>query len=97
MPTLLDLLRDKQFRSDVASNAGSLAQAASNSIAGNVGVPIDALAWLLRKGGLPVPSNPVGGTDWMAQKGLTREVPEGAPKMAGETLGNLALLKALQK
>lgn len=90
MSTLLDILRDKQFRSDVADNAGNLAQAASNSIAGNIGVPVDALAWLLRKGGLPVPSNPVGGTDWMAQKGLTREVPEGAPKMAGETLGALA-------
>ena len=49
------------------------AQGASNSAASNVTAPVDALAWLLRKGGLPIPEAPVGGSDWARQKGLTAE------------------------
>jgi hypothetical protein len=49
----------------------SFGQGASNSVAGNVSGPVDGLAWLMRKAGIPISSNPVGGSDWMAQKGLT--------------------------
>jgi hypothetical protein len=53
-------------------------------------MPVDALAWLLRKGGVNVPQNPLGGSDWAKQQGLMADVPQGAPKMAGEALGLLA-------
>ena len=86
---LLDALRDPQFRRDVGKNAGQLAQSMSNTAAGTVTAPVDALAWLLRRGGLNI-QNPMGGSDWAAQQGLTQPVPEGMPKMAGETLGLLA-------
>jgi hypothetical protein len=66
------------------------AQAASNTVAGNVSAPVDLIAWLLRKAGVPVPEAPVGGSDWMARQGLTREVQPGVSKLAGETFGLLA-------
>lgn len=47
-------------------------QSASNSAASNVSAPVDGLAWLLRKAGVPVPQNPLLGSDWMAEKGLTK-------------------------
>jgi hypothetical protein len=55
-------------------------------------MPVDALAWLLRRGRVNVPQNPVGGSDWAKQQGLMADVPAGAPKMAGEALGLLAPL-----
>jgi len=64
------------------------AQSASNTAATNVSMPIDGIAWALRKAGLDV-QNPVGGSDWMAQQGLTIPVQEGIPKMIGETAGGL--------
>lgn len=79
-----------QLYKDVGNSLGGLlrdfAQGASNSVASNVGVPVDLMAWMLRKGGVNVPPNPVGGTDWMAEKGLTRE-PQN--KLAG-FLGDMA-------
>jgi hypothetical protein len=89
---LLDALRDPQFRSDVGTNTRNLFQQASNNAASNVTAPIDIMAWLLRKGGVPVPQNPMGGSEWAKDAGFTREVPDGAPKVAGDTLGMLALL-----
>ena len=50
---------------DILGYGRDVAQGASNSIAGNVSAPVDGLAWLLRKAGVPMPSNPVGGSDWM--------------------------------
>lgn len=67
-----------------------VAQSASNAVAGNVSGPVDLLAFLLRKAGVPVPEDPVGGTEWMRRKGLIRDVPQGAAQVAGETLGLLA-------
>lgn len=64
-------------------------QSASNSAASNVSAPVDGLAWLLRKAGVPVPSNPLLGSDWMAGKGLTRQVEQSAASLAGETFGLL--------
>jgi hypothetical protein len=65
-------------------------QSASNAVAGNVAGPVDILSLLLRKGGIPVPDEPVGGSEWMKRKGLMRDVPIGAGRIAGETLGLLA-------
>jgi GNAT superfamily N-acetyltransferase len=73
------------------------AQSASNSAASNLSAPVDAIAWALRKAGLPIPENAVGGSDWMEKKGLTAPVQEGIPKMAGEVLGGLAPVVAVAK
>jgi hypothetical protein len=94
---LLDALKDEQFRKDMGRGLLDVGQEASNQVAGNLAVPVDGLAWLMRKAGLPIPANPVGGSDWMAQKGLTRPVQAGAPKMAGEALGLLAPLVATKQ
>jgi len=87
---LLEALRDPQFRSDLGTNARQLGQSASNTIAESVTMPVDALAWLLRRSRVNVPQNPIGGSDWAKQQGLMADVPQGAPKMAGEALGLLA-------
>ena len=64
-------------------------QAASNTTADAVAAPVDGLAWLLRRMGVPV-DNPVGGSEWMRQQGLTATVQPGASKVVGETFGLLA-------
>ena len=89
---LLDALRDAQFRSDLGTNARQLGQSASNTIAEGVTMPVDSLAWALRKARVPVPENPMGGSDWAKQMGLMADVPQGAPKVAGEAMGLLAPL-----
>jgi hypothetical protein len=86
---ILDALRDPQFRQDVRSNARDFGQAASNTIAGNVSMPLDLIAMALRRAGIPVPE-PVGGSQWMTEQGLTRDVPQGAPRVAGEAFGLVA-------
>jgi len=68
--------------------ANDLDQSVSNAIASGVSGPVDLITWLLRKGGLPV-DKPVGGSDWMREKGLTREVKPGAGQVVGETVGSL--------
>jgi hypothetical protein len=54
------------------------------------------LAWALRKAGVPV-GTPVGGTDWMRQQGLRRDVPQSAASLAGETVGLLSPMVAAAK
>lgn len=88
---ILDALRDPQFRQDVKTNARNFGQSASNTLAGNVAAPLDLIAFALRKAGIPMPE-PVGGSQWMENQGLTREVPPGAPKVAGEAFGLIAPL-----
>jgi hypothetical protein len=73
------------------------AQGASNSVAGNVAVPVDAIAWLLRKGGVNVPPNPVMGSDWMAEKGLTREPQNKLAGFVGDMAGMVAPFAAAAK
>ena len=63
------------------------AQSASNTVAGNISSPIDAIAWGLRKTGVPIPEDAVGGSLWMNQKGLTLPVEDGNPKLVGEAIG----------
>ena len=65
-------------------------QSASNAVAGNVAGPVDLLSFLLRKGGVPVPEDALGGSEWMKRKGLMRDVSHGAEQVVGETLGLLA-------
>lgn len=62
-------------------------QSASNTAADTVAVPVDIIAAGLRSGGLPIPSNPVGGSEWMIQNGLVNHVEPGIAKIAGETIG----------
>ena len=69
------------------SNALDFLQSFSNNAASNVSAPVDGLAWLLRKAGVPVPQNPLLGSDWMAQRGLTKPVPQNAASFMGETAG----------
>lgn len=74
-----------------------LLQSASNTAASNVSGPVDGIAWLLRKIGVPVPDAPVGSSEWMAQRGLTKQVPQSSASLAGETLGLLAPVAAAAK
>jgi hypothetical protein len=73
-----------------------LLQGASNAAASNISAPVDGVAWLLRKAGLNV-QNPVGGSDWMAQRGLTREPQNRLAGILGESLGGVAPLLAAAK
>jgi hypothetical protein len=73
------------------------AQAASNVAADTVAFPVDALSWLLRKAGVPVPENALLSSDWMKQQGLMAPVQPGASAAAGETLGMLAPMAAVAK
>jgi len=72
-------------------------QSASNTAASNVSAPVDGIAWLLRKAGIPIPDAPIGGSDWMQQKGLTRPVQQSGASLAGETVGLLAPMVAAAK
>ena len=65
-------------------------QSMSNSAASNVSAPVDGINWLMRKSGLPVSDAPFMGSDWMAQKGFTKPVKQGAASVLGETAGMLA-------
>ena len=50
---------------------------------------MDAIAWALRKAGVPV-EKPMFGSDWMKEKGVTPTVPEGAAKVVGDTIGMIS-------
>jgi hypothetical protein len=76
--------------------AKSFLQGASNAAASNVSAPVDAIAWALRKAGVPVGDTPMGGSDWMRQKGLTAEAP-GASGLIGESVGGVAPIVASAK
>jgi hypothetical protein len=62
-------------------------QSASNTVAETVSMPVDLIAAGLRYGGLPIPSDPVGGSEWMKKRGLTVDVDPGIAKTAGEAAG----------
>lgn len=65
----------------------SALQGASNAAAAQVSVPVDLLAALLRRGGVPVPSNALGGSEWMAQQGLTKPPENRMAGLLGEGAG----------
>ncbi len=68
--------------------AHSFAQGASNGVAGSLTGPVDGLAWLLRKAGVPVPQAPLGGSDWMRSVGLMQEPKERMAGLLGEGIGS---------
>lgn len=89
----------KSGNGEVINSLRNFGQAASNNIAETVSMPIDAIAWALRKAGVPnsiVGDKPVMGSDWMAEKGFTRPTQEGVSKMAGDFVGMVSPL-ALEK
>jgi len=65
-------------------------QAMSNTAAENISAPVDGIAWLLRKAGIPVPQNALMSSDWMRERGLTAPVEQGAGQVLGQTLGLLS-------
>jgi hypothetical protein len=72
-------------------------QAASNAAAQNVSGPVDLLTLLLQKGGVPVPNNAVGSTQWMRENGLYRDVDDTASRLTGETMGIIGPIAAAAK
>jgi hypothetical protein len=69
----------------------------SNSAAGTVTVLVDGIAWLLRKAGVPVPAAPVGGSDWMEQKGLLAQPKNRNAGLLGEAVGGVLPIVAAAK
>jgi hypothetical protein len=69
------------------------AQSASNMVAENVAYPVDGIASLLAQAGLPI-EKPVGGAEWMREKGLTAPTYEGPSKIIGDAAGYLAPMGA---
>jgi hypothetical protein len=69
----------------------------SNSAAGTVTAPVDGIAWLLRKAGVPVPAAPVGGSDWMEQKGLLAQPKNRNAGLLGEAVGGVLPIVAAAK
>ncbi len=67
-----------------------LVQSASNTAASNVSGPVDIIGAALRAVGVPVPTDAVGGSEWMARRGLTAPVQPGAAQVTGDTLALLA-------
>ncbi len=72
---------------EIAALLRDFGQGASNAAAAQVSVPVDLLAALLRKGGVTVPSNALGGSEWMRQAGLTREPENRMAGLLGEGAG----------
>ncbi len=87
----------KLLREGPLDQAKSFAQGMSNAAASNVSGPVDALAWLLRKTGLPIPQNPMGGSEWMAEKGLTAAPNNRLAGLLGEGAGLSAPIAAFAK
>jgi len=73
--------------SDITNALVSALQGASNAAASNVTGPVDAIAWALRKAGVPVPSNPILGSEWMRQKGLLADPQNKLAGLLGEAAG----------
>jgi hypothetical protein len=76
MSGLLGLLRDT-------------AQGASNAAAGVVAGPVDLINMGLLAAGLPMPAAPVGGSQWMRDRGLMRQPGNFQAGLLGETIGNV--------
>lgn len=72
-------------------------QSASNTVADTVAAPVDMIAAGLRYGGLPIPSDHVGGSQWMRNQGFTAEVAPGMVKTAGEAAGMILPMVAAAK
>lgn len=71
-------------------------QGASNAAASNISAPVDGIAWLLKKAGMDI-QNPIGGSDWMESKGLTKKPENKWAGLLGESVGGLAPILAAAK
>lgn len=87
MPTLAELLQ----------GGHSALQGASNAAASNITGPVDLLALLLKKGGVPIPDEPMGGSAWAKRMGLTREPENKMMGLLGEGAGLAAPFVAAAK
>ena len=67
-------------------------QATSNGIASSVlGQPIDGIAAGLNYIGIPTGEAPVGGSQWLQNKGITPQIQDGGiPAFIGDVLGQTA-------
>ena len=83
----MDNALSRSFQPQRRNALMELLQAASNAVAGNVSGPVDLIAMGLRKAGVPVPEDAFLSSQWLAERGLTRDVPMGPARIAGETLG----------
>jgi hypothetical protein len=72
-------------------------QGASNSAASTLSGPVDLINMGLLGLGLPMPANPVGGSQWMREKGLTREPQNRTAGLLGEAAGNVLPIVAAAK
>jgi hypothetical protein len=90
-------LLSQENRRALARGLLDTTQAASNSAASTVSAPVDALAWALRKAGVPIPQAPFGGSDWMKAQGLMRDVQSPVANAVGETIGNVLPIVAAAK
>ena len=83
----MDNALSRSFQPQRRNALMELLPAASNAVAGNVSGPVDLIAMGLRKAGVPVPEDAFLSSQWLAERGLTRDVPMGPARIAGETLG----------
>ena len=72
-------------------------QGASNAAAGTVAGPVDLINMGLLGVGLPMPANPVGGSQWMRERGLMREPQNRVAGLLGEAAGNVLPIVAAAK
>lgn len=90
---LAALLRKPTFR----DQATSFLQGASNAAASNISGPVDGLAWILRKAGVPVGDAPVGSSQWMSNAGFTVNPKNELAGYLGEGAGLSAPIAAFSK
>ncbi len=82
----------------LASMLADALNGVNNAAASTVSAPVDAISWGLRKAGLGnvIGQAPVGGSNWMQQKGLTRPT-NGLAGDVGEFAGNVLPIAAAAK
>lgn len=73
----------------LAGYAVDAAQGASNGVTSMATAPVDGIAWLLRKAGMPMPEQPIGGSAWAANLGLTVEPKNKLAGLLGESIGGV--------
>ncbi len=84
--------------STLAEQLADALNGVNNAAASTVSAPVDAISWGLRKAGLGnvIGQAPVGGSDWMRAKGLTRPT-NGLAGDVGEFAGNVLPIAAAAK
>jgi hypothetical protein len=82
--------------SNLSAELVSLLQGASNGAASQVSAPVDTLAALLRRAGLPIPGNALGGSEWMRQAGFVVPPEKPLAGAIGEGLGLAAPIGAIR-